>query len=55
MEYEYPDLGGIGLKRSFSDLFRAGVLRSPDWACIEPRIEERHDENGRPYAHLNDD
>ncbi|HEX6176130.1 MAG TPA: serine protease [Candidatus Binatia bacterium] len=55
MEYEYPDLGGIGLKRSFSDLFRTGVLRSTAWAGIEPRIEKRHDENGRPYAHLIDD
>jgi hypothetical protein len=55
LEYEYPDLGGIGHKRTLVIYFGGGVVRSTDWACIEPSIETRHDENGRRYVHLIDD
>ena len=54
LEYEYPDLGALGYKRSFKSLFQSGVLRSKDWPCLEPRIEKRYDENYRPYAHIDE-
>lgn len=52
MEYEYPDLGAIGGKRPFSQLFDSGVLHSPDWPNINEYIAKRHDGNGIPYAYI---
>jgi hypothetical protein len=50
LEYEYPDLGTLGVKRVFGELFECGVLRSQDWRDIKDRIAKQYDAEGKPYA-----
>ena len=53
LEYEYPDLGALGGKRVFGDLFEFGVLKSQDWRHIKDRITKVDGADGRPYPHMN--
>jgi hypothetical protein len=50
MEYEYPNLGTLGVKGVFGDLFDSGVLNLRDWPQIKGRITKGYDGNGIPYA-----
>lgn len=52
LEYEYRDMGTLGPKEEFRNLFERGVLRSEDWPRIRDRITKEYDENDRPYAHI---
>lgn len=52
LEYEYPNLGELGRKRAFTDLFDSQELRSQDWPQIRERIVKRHHENGEAHAVL---
>ena len=48
LEYEYPDLGTLGSRRVFGELFERGVVRSNDWRNIKDRIAKRYDAEGNP-------
>jgi hypothetical protein len=52
LEYEYPDMGILGKKRVFGELFDSGALRSEDWPRIKDRIKKEYEADGRPYAHM---
>jgi hypothetical protein len=52
LEYEYPDLGALGVKRVLGELFERGLLRSQDWRHIKDRIAKRYDAEGKPYAEM---
>jgi hypothetical protein len=54
MECEFPGLGSFGSKMTVGDLFEKRVVKSQEWPALRPRISKRHDENGRPYAHIED-
>ncbi len=55
MEYECPGLGGLGGKTTVGDLFESRVLHSREWSTLKRRISRRHNENGRLYAHIEDE
>jgi len=54
MEYEYPDLGVLGAKKSFGTLFENGVLHAADWPAVKDRITKRYDDNHVPYAYISE-
>lgn len=50
MEYEYPDLGALGGKSRFGDLFERGAIRARDWDSVKSRVFKQHDDHGRPFV-----
>lgn len=52
LEYECPDFGAQGVKRTLGELFERGVLKSQDWRHIKGRITKQYDADGKPHAQI---
>src|SRR5262249_15998243 len=52
MEYEYPDLGSLGGKARFGELFERGVLRASDWNSVKLRVFKHRDDTGKAFVQI---